>query len=356
MRFVLLTCDPPGAVSGGALYDRRLADALEAAGHRVVPVSVRGAGGLSARWVEAVRGLSPDAVLQDELCHVAFLRAHRRLRRAFRGPVAAVFHNLGARERRGPAAPLARRLEAAYLRRVDGVVCSTRAAAADLAALLRPPPPHVTAPPGRDHLGPDIPDPREIAARAGRPGPLRVLFLANLTPHKGLHVLIRALGRLAPESWTLDVIGSPEAAPAYARRLSSEIRRRGLAGRVRLHGRRTGAALAALLRRDHVLAVPSRYESFGIAYLEGMTFGLPPLATAEGGAGDLVAHGVSGFLVAPGDAPGLAAHLAALAGDRSRLARMGCAARARALAHPTWAEGLAPAVRFLEELVHRHRG
>ncbi len=97
-------------------------------------------------------------------------------------------------------------------------------------------------------------------------------------------------------------------------------------------------ALANAFREHHVLAVPSRYEGYGIVYLEGMGFGLPAIATTAGGATDIVADGETGFLVDPGDSAAVADAIATLAADRERLATMGRAARERYEAQPDWTE------------------
>jgi glycosyltransferase involved in cell wall biosynthesis len=105
--------------------------------------------------------------------------------------------------------------------------------------------------------------------------------------------------------------------------------------------------VAAQLRRAQVLAVPSSHEGFGIAYLEGMAFGLPAVAAAHGGAGDLVRDGYNGYLVDPENVSALAERMARLAVDRDRLARMSLAARRTFLRRPTWRSARRRWVRFL---------
>jgi glycosyltransferase involved in cell wall biosynthesis len=96
--------------------------------------------------------------------------------------------------------------------------------------------------------------------------------------------------------------------------------------------------LAAVLRRGHVLALPSTHEGFGIAALEAMGFGLVPVVTHAGGATDLVTHDETGVLVPPDGTGAVYAALSALAADRDRLARLGRAALARAETWPDWTE------------------
>jgi glycosyltransferase involved in cell wall biosynthesis len=122
---------------------------------------------------------------------------------------------------------------------------------------------------------------------------------------------------------------------------------------VHLRGRLSDAELAAAYRAAHVLAVPSTHEGYGIVYLDGMGYGLPALASAAGGAADLVTHGETGFLAPPESPAVVAAALARLAADRPLLARMGVAALARAREQPTWQATMDGVVTFLDRLVSR---
>jgi glycosyltransferase involved in cell wall biosynthesis len=57
-----------------------------------------------------------------------------------------------------------------------------------------------------------------------------------------------------------------------------------------------------LLRRMRiadVVVVPSRYEPFGLAAVEAMAMGTPVIAMAVGGLGEIVCHGVTGWLAPP---------------------------------------------------------
>jgi 2-deoxystreptamine N-acetyl-D-glucosaminyltransferase/2-deoxystreptamine glucosyltransferase len=82
-----------------------------------------------------------------------------------------------------------------------------------------------------------------------------------------------------------------------------------------------------------VLAVPSRYEELGSVLVEAMHAGLPAVAAAVGGISEVVADGVTGRLVPPGDSRALAAALDAVLGDPGTARRMATAAQARAAAY-----------------------
>jgi glycosyltransferase involved in cell wall biosynthesis len=86
------------------------------------------------------------------------------------------------------------------------------------------------------------------------------------------------------------------------------------------------------LRAADIFVFPSVFEALGIALVEAAACALPAVASRTGGIVDVVEDGVSGRLVAPGDAAALSEALLCLAGDAALRSRMGREARATALA------------------------
>jgi phosphatidyl-myo-inositol alpha-mannosyltransferase len=70
---------------------------------------------------------------------------------------------------------------------------------------------------------------------------------------------------------------------------------------IRWFGRVPTAALAQLYRQAWVFCLPSRYEGFGVPYLEAMACGTPAVATANGGAEEVLDGGHSGLIVQDND-------------------------------------------------------
>lgn len=86
------------------------------------------------------------------------------------------------------------------------------------------------------------------------------------------------------------------------------------------------------LRASDVLLLPSRQESFGLAALEAMSSGLTVVASDTGGLRELIEPESSGLLCRPGDVDGFVTAVIGVLDDEQLRARIGCAARQRAVA------------------------
>jgi glycosyltransferase involved in cell wall biosynthesis len=79
---------------------------------------------------------------------------------------------------------------------------------------------------------------------------------------------------------------------------------------------------ARLMHNATIVVLPYTSASqSGVAAL-AQAFGLPIIATAVGGLGEMVIHGKTGLLVPPGDVAALAQAIRSLAQNRRRLAAM----------------------------------
>lgn len=100
-----------------------------------------------------------------------------------------------------------------------------------------------------------------------------VLFLGRIdTQHKGLDLLIEAWSSHCRAAKVPLVIAG--AGPAIEA-LRDEVRQRQLEGLIRFIGRVEGTAKMRVLQNSRIVVVPSRYETFGLAALEGMAAGKP---------------------------------------------------------------------------------
>ena len=121
----------------------------------------------------------------------------------------------------------------------------------------------------------------------------RIGFVGRLEAVKNPLALLDAFGTLAGsgvacELWFVGD-GSERA------ELEQRIWTRGLTGKVRLWGYQSDPA--PLIRQCHVYVQPSLSEGFGLALVEAMGCGLPVIATAVGGAPEIIDHGKTGWLL-----------------------------------------------------------
>lgn len=145
--------------------------------------------------------------------------------------------------------------------------------------------------------------------------------VGRLTPQKGYDVLIEALAQLALTSVHLLLMGTGE----EVNKLSALARQLGVLERVHLLGYRRD--VPHLLGALDLYVQPSRFEGMPNAVLEAMAAGCPIVASAVDGIQELIADGVHGWLVSPGDASALAWVI------DSALAQSNEARRRAALAH-----------------------
>lgn len=137
----------------------------------------------------------------------------------------------------------------------------------------------------------------------------QILAIGRRQPQKGFDVLLQAL----PPQSHLNVAGEGPFCPQHPQ--------------VTWLGRRED--LPKLLAQSDILAVPSRWEGFGLAALEGMAAGLPVVASAVGGLPEVI--GDTGILVPPGDVWALHQALAQLMQQPQLRQELGQKAQKRAM-------------------------
>lgn len=352
MRVGLVVYGDLDSRSGGYVYDRKLVDHLRELGDEVELFSLpeRRYGRALAHNVgrslrRRLRSADLDVLVEDELCHPSLVWTNYRL--DLDVPVVALVHHLRSAEQRAPwKNSLYRRVERCYLRSVDGYVYNSETTRETVAALVDPSP-GVVAYPAGDRFD-RLLTPEAVNERARDPT-LRVVTVGNVTPRKGLHTLVDGLSRIRAD-WALTVVGDDEVDPTYTERLRERIETLGVAGSVTLTGRLPDDELADVLARSHLFAMPSSYEGFGIAYVEGMAFGLPAVATTAGGATELVTDRVDGLLVDPEDPSAVTDAIGPLCRNRDRLVRLSLAALERYRSHPTWRDTATTVREFVQSV------
>lgn len=335
MNIGLIIYGSLNTLSGGYLYDRKLVEYLRSQGDTVEIISLPWRN-YAAHLTDNFHVRLPtnlDILIEDELNHPSLIMANREKHPY---PVIALVHHLRCSELRANwQNALYRWVEKKYLNSVDGFIFNSKTTEQVVNQLLEQRKPSVIAYPPTDRFGNPLSE-NQIIERA-RADTLRVLFLGNVIHRKGLHTLLEAVKNLSGK-FHVDVVGSMNSDPKYARQIQRLVRANGLSSHVSFHSSLDKEPLVEKLKQAHVLAVPSSYEGFGIVYLEGMAFGLPSLATTAGAAGEIIEHGNTGFLIEPGDSRSLAERLKILMEDRSALTRLSLNARERYRRQPSWME------------------
>jgi glycogen synthase len=155
-----------------------------------------------------------------------------------------------------------------------------------------------------------------------------LVFLGRVEiAQKGLDLLLDAFARLASGRPELRLVAAGRGRDAE--RFAALVRARGLESRVQLIANPEPARTLGLLAGALALAMPSRFEGFGMVAAEAMAAGVPVVAAAvDAVPGVLGAEG--GLLVPPEDAGALAHALGRTLDEPGLRARLSAAGRERA--------------------------
>lgn len=363
---------PPEGGGGIETYTRDLAEALVAGGHEVVVLSrsngedryeelagvevyryrmrelPKGERFLPGLWWSRFLAAEIDRLHREKPITavefpnwegVGFWYARRRADR--RLPVITRLHTpfletleLKPQLRRQPGSRFTCWLERKAVLASDQLICSTRGHTRMMAGVYGFDPEQVRIIP----LGTSLPTDAEVAAIPPRDptAPIRVLYVSRLEVRKGALTFLDAVPGAVSEIPNVEFLVAGKDRPeGPGGQLFADYFRTAygpFADHVKFLGFVPDDELRRLYQRCDVFAVPSNYESFGLVFLEAMAWGKPVIGCRAGGMPEVIADGETGFLLEPGDVPGLGVTIARLAQDESLRQRLGQAARQRAVA------------------------
>lgn len=157
------------------------------------------------------------------------------------------------------------------------------------------------------------------------PDPSRLVTVAMMRPGDKMdsyRMLAAALAMLGDLDWRLEIVGDGPC------RLEVEALFASFApGRVVWRREQNQSGIAAILSRACIYVWPGCGEAYGLAYLEAQAAGLPVVAQAIAGVPEVVVHGRTGFLTAPGDVAAYARAIRTLLTERERRAALAANAR-----------------------------
>jgi glycosyltransferase involved in cell wall biosynthesis len=351
-RLHLLTTGDPGALTGGHLYQRRMAEAAPDHGFQIQVVSLRGSRPLLAARAalrEAAEA-GAGAVLLDSIV-AAWCAPWLQLGKA-RLPVIGIVHQPPAGLDASPAARLVLgRLDLAAYRRTARLLVTGEPVAELLHDVGMPAAKVCVVPPGRERRQPG---PAEPELRRGRRAGL--LCVANWHRRKGVAAILEALAHLPPGHATLHLVGNREVDRASSREIEGWLRTPQLADRVVVHGTLSPERVARMYAGADLFVLPSTGEPYGMVYVEALGAGLPLVGWRSGNLPRLIESGVEGLLVRPGDVGALAAALQVLIEDDALRHSMARRARRRAEALPTWEQSASDFFAAIREALVQARG
>jgi len=154
-------------------------------------------------------------------------------------------------------------------------------------------------------------------------GPTVITHISNFRPVKRVRDLVHAMKIVVKktEDCKLILVGDGPERPAVA----------SLIGKLKLRDKATLTGfrrdIPKILHHSDILVIPSEMESAPLTLLEGMSCGVPVIATKVGGIPEIVEDGVSGLLVAPGKPKQMAEKILALHENSALREKLGIAGR-----------------------------
>ncbi|MDP3465214.1 MAG: glycosyltransferase family 4 protein, partial [Sulfuricurvum sp.] len=151
--------------------------------------------------------------------------------------------------------------------------------------------------------------------------PLTIGVISRLSHEKGIDLLLQSMPKILsvfPDVRLLIVgDGTEKTSLLY---LALELN---ISDSIIWAGLQPKEALESYYGQMDIVAIPSRFEGFGLTAIEAMSYSIPVVASAVDGLMEVIEHGVSGMLVKPKDPSALADAIIALLLDPDKCRELG---------------------------------
>ena len=148
-----------------------------------------------------------------------------------------------------------------------------------------------------------FPDPPNSAApdEVASSNQVRLMYLGQCIPRKGVDVLIEALALLTEVDWILNIVGDGPSKPEWM----DLVRRRGLSERVYFHSSMANKKAMEMLGESDLFILPSRFDGWGVVINESLLCGVPVICSDRCGAADLLQESWRGGVFSSESVPSL---------------------------------------------------
>jgi glycosyltransferase involved in cell wall biosynthesis len=300
------------------------------------------------RWLFFLKRLRPDIV------HCNLSRLVEPLVAAYMLHIPIVLHFRDIPSRQRGHFTLGHRSFYGLMNLADAWVANSTATAADIRPYCRRP--LFVIPNGLDlaRFDRDRVEARAQAEALLLPARHHVAMIANIVPWKRYEDFVELAARASRSrrDTAFYLVGN-EVDREYAAGLRSTLEKAGLSAHVRFLGQID--CIPAFIGKLDVMVHTTPHEPFGRVFLEGMAGERPIVATASGGAAEIIVDGVTGVLVPQGALDQMAAALNGLLDDETRRRALGVAGRRRVEANYTIERHCEAAAALYDELLQIRR-
>lgn len=173
--------------------------------------------------------------------------------------------------------------------------------------------------------------PKVVETAALLEGKMVVGTVARLSREKGIDILLEAFAEVKKSipNVHLLIVGYGD----QLKDLQILAARLGISDLLTWTGKLSWEEAIGCLRLMDVVAVPSRFEGFGLTAVEAMACGRPVVASGVDGLAEIIQDGVNGYLVPTEDIPAFAAAVSDLLKDEEQRRTIGMAARRHVAAY-----------------------
>lgn len=171
----------------------------------------------------------------------------------------------------------------------------------------------------------------ELPCGAGRkkePQTVTILFVGRFEERKGIDILLQVIPKLAaarPEI-RFNLVGNHDISPWWHNFLKKHAGKPWLSA-LYVPGFVEREELQKMYRDCDIFVAPSRYESFGLIYLEAMRWGKPCIGTKVGGIPEVITNNINGILISQDSPEELYNALERLIIDKNLRDKMGLKSR-----------------------------